>query len=44
VGVGQLCEGKGERATDDALHNCDTYDVDARVACDGAQPLQGERR
>jgi len=42
VDVGQLCEGDGECATDDALNNCDTYDIYARVVCGEGQKSQGE--
>lgn len=42
VGVGQLCEGDGECATDDTLNNCGTYDVYARVPCSEGRRSQGE--
>ena len=42
VSVGQLCESDGECATNDALNNCDTYDIYARVECSGTRKSQGE--
>lgn len=42
VNVGQLCESDGECELDDALNNCGTYDIYARVVCDGDNVSQGQ--
>lgn len=43
VGVGRLCESDGECGTDDALNNCGTYDIYARMVCGGAVLSQGQK-
>ena len=43
VGVGELCESDGECDLDDALNNCGTYDIYARVVCGGAAISQGQK-
>eukprot|EP00571_Detonula_confervacea_P011735 CAMPEP_0172297150 /NCGR_PEP_ID=MMETSP1058-20130122/274_1 /TAXON_ID=83371 /ORGANISM="Detonula confervacea, Strain CCMP 353" /LENGTH=1215 /DNA_ID=CAMNT_0013006265 /DNA_START=285 /DNA_END=3931 /DNA_ORIENTATION=+ len=42
VGLGEMCEGDGECATDDALNNCGTYDIYVRVVCGFKTPSQGQ--
>lgn len=42
VEIGRLCESDGECGTDDALNNCGTYDIYARVVCGGNTISQGE--
>lgn len=38
VAQGALCDGDGECGTDNAMNNCQTWDVYTRVACDSPPP------
>lgn len=41
IEIGEICEARGECATDDSLNNCQTFDVYVRVECGGETPTQG---
>eukprot|EP00956_Cyclotella_meneghiniana_P008557 scaffold11587_cov49-Cyclotella_meneghiniana.AAC.3 len=41
IEIGEICEARGECATDDSLNNCQTFDVYVRVECGLETPTQG---